>query len=146
MLADANIEHIDHQRWLLNNGLPNDVHKDTLFMFGSIVHRDVRAVEVALNPEKKTVGYVLYLDSVTLKTIDLYERLSKSTSIIDLWRFKRLLKKEGNLNISHLLSKFVKDYCGSNWQTELELKDYGDYEEGFNKETETSKGNDRAFN
>lgn len=145
MLKDINegsADHIDQQRWLLNNGLLNDMHKDTLFMYGSIVHRDVKAVEVQINTEKKIVSYVLYLDVKSLKTIEDYSVLSQSTSIMGLWRFKRLLKKEGNLNISHLLKTFVKDYCGVNWNTELELKDYKNYEDGINKESEASKGSD----
>lgn len=133
-------EHIDHQRWLLEHGFVNDLHKDNLFMYGSIVHRDVHAVQVDIDVEKKLITYDLYVKSSLFKKIDRYEQLSQSKSIIGLWRFKRMLKKEGNLNLKHLLNRFVSDYCGPKWSVDLRLKDFKEYEEGFEEKT----GNDVA--
>lgn len=134
-------EHIDHQRWLLEHGFINDLHKDNLFMYGSIVHKDVQAVELDVDVEKKRVSYDVYVDKTLLKKIDAYKKLSHSKSIIGLWRFKRMLKKEGNLNLHHLLSRFVKDYCGPRWSVSLNLKDIESYEEGF-EEQDSSNDND----
>jgi len=143
-MKDATSEHIDHQRWLINNNLANDLHKNTLFMYGAIVHRDVKAVELKLEFSTRSVQYTLYFDAKVLKMIELYRRLSASKSIIGLWRFKRLINKEGNLNLQHLLNTCVKAYCGANWHAELHLRDYTTYEEGFNRETESSQEKDRS--
>jgi hypothetical protein len=135
-------DHIDHQRWLLEHGFINDLHKDNLYMYGAIVHKDVNAVELDINVEKKLIKYHLYCDKGLLKKINKYEQLSNSTGVIGLWRFKRMLTKEGNLNIKHLLSNFVKDYCGPKWRVELDLKDYRDYKDGY-EEQETSREADK---
>lgn len=127
-------EHIDHQRWLLENGFINDLHKDNLFAYGSVVHIDVKAVEVDVVVENKKIAYCLYVTSSLLKKIEQYRQLSTSTSIMGLWRFKRMLKKEGNLNLRHLLTGFVNDYCGPGWSVDLSLKDFRKYEEGFEEE------------
>lgn len=137
-------DHIDHQRWLLDHGFINDLHKDNLYMYGAIIHRDIAAVEIEINCDKKTVGYCIYCDRKLLRKLDKYERLSKSRSVLGLWRFKRLLKKEGNLNFKRLLDNFVKDYCGPKWAVELELKDYREYKDGFEElpqEAENTEAN-----
>lgn len=145
-MKDAGLDHIAHQQWLINNNLANDLHKDTLFMYGAIIHKEVQAVELKLEFEKKTIEYTLYFATKILDKIALYRDLSASTSIVGLWRFKRMLKKEGNLNLQHLLDTYVKDYCGSNWKAELQLKDYKDYEDGFNREADISEAGDRMPN
>lgn len=127
-------DHIDHQRWLLDHGFINDLHKDNLYMYGAIVHKDVMAVEVKVDCEKKLVSYDLYCDASLLKKITKYIELSKSDTVIGLWRFKRLLLKEGNLNIEFLLNNFIKDYCGPKWRAEVNLKDFNGYEEGFREQ------------
>src|SRR5665213_4154429 len=106
-MLDTN-EHISHQRWLIENGFINDLHKDNLYMYGSIVHVDVQAVEVRIDIEKKAVEYDLYLTKHLLNRIDRFNVLSKDNSIIGLWMFKRMLKKEGNMNFLSILSNFVK--------------------------------------
>ena len=136
-------EHIDHQRWLLEHGFVNDLHKDNLFMYGSIVHKDIKAAQVDVQPEKKNVVYTLYVTSNLLKKIELYKQLSQSTGIMGMWRFKRMLKKEGNLNLKHLLLRFVTDYCGPKWSIALNLKDIKDYEEGFEEEKQRDSEADK---
>src|ERR1035437_2753926 len=103
---------VDQQRWLLNNGLMSDSAKNQLFFFGSIVHPKVQAVEMQVSPEVKTVNYTLYFTKDILKKVDRYQTLSTATSLFDMWEFKRLLKKEGNLNFQNILGSFVKDFCG----------------------------------
>jgi hypothetical protein len=122
-------EYVDQHRWLLNNGLVSDDVKNQLFFCGSIVHKDVRAVEVDINPETRLVSYVVYVDKDLLNKVDKYHRLSKSTGLIDMWRFKRLLQKEGSLDFKAILRKFVTDFCGPKWLAEVEVKDFGTYVE-----------------
>jgi len=139
-------EHIDHQRWLLEHGFVNDLHKDNLFMYGSIVHKEIVAVQVDVNIEKKIVEYDLYITQSLLKRIARYEEMSKATSVIGLWRFKRLLGKEGNLNLKHLLSQFVNDYCGPKWSVSVRLKDIEGYEEGFKEQEQGDDALDKQLN
>src|SRR5690348_10481022 len=86
-MLDKN-DHIDHQRWLMENGFINDLHKDNLYMYGAICHLEIEAVEVRVDVTKKVVEYDLYMSNALLKKVALYEELSKSKSIIGLWRFK----------------------------------------------------------
>jgi len=124
-------EHLDHQRWLMNNGLLNDLHKDTLYLYGTLVHKDVQAIDLNIDVEKKKLDYVVYLSPKLMHSYKLYNELRTTSSIIGLWRLKRLLKKKGNLNFMAILSSFVKDYCGPKWSVKLEIKDFGSYEDGF---------------
>jgi hypothetical protein len=133
-------EHLDHQRWLMNNGLLNDLHKDTLYLYGTLVHKDVQAIELNIDIENKILDYVIYISPKLFKSYVLYSRLRNTDSIIGLWRLKRLLKKKGNLNFMAILSGFVKDYCGPKWNIKLEIKDFSDYEDGF-KEINSGSGN-----
>ena len=124
-------EHLDHQRWLMNNGLLNDLHKDTLYLYGTLIHKDVRAVELNIDTENKVLEYIIYIDHKLIKSYNLYNRLRLTNDIIGLFRLKRLLKKKGNLNFMTILNSFVKDYCGPKWIVKLEIKDFSSYEEGF---------------
>jgi len=124
-------DHLDHQRWLIDNGFINDLHKDNLYMYGALVHKNVEAVQVDIDIEKKVVGYHVYVSSALLNKLEKFHKLSKSQSLFDLWRLKRLLVKEGNLNFENILGKFVKDYLGSKWSITLQVKNIKDYEEGF---------------
>jgi len=124
-------QHLDHQRWLMNHGLLNDLHKDTLYLYGTLIHKDVHAVELNIDIESKMLNYVIYVSTDLLKSYELYGRLRTASSIIDLWRLKRLLKKKGNLNFMAILNGFVKDYCGYKWNVGIEIKDFSSYEDGF---------------
>lgn len=124
-------EFVDQQRWLLNSGLINDGIKNQLFMYGSIVHKDVQAVELDIKPEERHISYTVYVPTKLLKKIEEYKRLSTSTSLFGMWRFKRMLQKGDNLNFQQILGKFVSDFCGPAWSTEVKVVNIAAYEEGF---------------
>ncbi len=121
------VEYMDQQRWALSHGIVSDAVKNQLFFCGSIVHKEVQAVELEIEPEKKSVLYRVYVDSALLKKIELYKKLSTSTSLFGMWRFKRLLKKEGALDFKQILNKFVKDFCGPTWSADVEVVDFAKY-------------------
>lgn len=120
-------EFVDQQRWLLNNGLVPDSVKNQLFFYGSVIHPEVQAVEVKIRPEDKYVDYTVYFTSKTLKKMEKYNKLSTSTSLLGMWRFKRFLKKEGSLNFQSMLSTFVRGFCGPGWSTKLTIVDFDVY-------------------
>lgn len=129
-MSDSNInEHLNVQRWLINNNLINDLHKDNIFMYGSLLHKEVRALEVSIDVEARKVAYQLYLPTKVINKVDKMAALSSSQSIIGLWRYKRMLKKEGNLNFTLIASKFIKDYLGPQWTAEVVVKDVATYNE-----------------
>lgn len=128
-------EYVDQRRWLLNNGLITDDVKNQLFFCGSIVHKDVQAVEVDIEADKKQVHYKIYIDPELLKKIDRYFVLSKSTTLFDMWRFKRFLKKEGALDFQQILGKFVRDFCGPKWSVTVETVDFNSYVEELGEQS-----------
>lgn len=134
------LEYMDQHRWLLNNGLVSDGVKNQLFIFGSVVHKQIQAVELDINVEKKLVLYKLYADKDLIKKIELFNKLSKSNGIIDLWRFKRMLSKEGSLDLRRVIGRFVNDYCGPKWATEVEVLDFEKYLDGFGDKGENPAG------
>lgn len=143
-MEETNIaEYLDQHRWLLNNGLVTDAVKNQLFFCGSIVHRDVQAVELDLNPEQKLVNYKIYMEKSMLKKMKLYKELSTSTSLFGMWRFKRLLNKEGSLDFQAILSKFVADFCGPKWTVKVEVIDFDQYVDELGVEGEDDKGSQR---
>ena len=125
---------LDHSRWLLNNGLFSDHIKKNLFMYGAIVHKDVQAVDIDVSPEKRSIKYILFFKSKTIKLIKLFDSLLSKKDLISLWRLNRILRKSGNLDLLSLLTKFVTDYCGPKWSVTLEIKDIKDYKEPENAE------------
>lgn len=138
-------DHLAHQRWLIDRGLINDLHKDTLFMYGSIVHKDVQAVHVKVKPEDKTVEYVVYVLAPLIKKITKFCTLKNSTSVFGLWRFKKMLKAEGNLDLKFMIDKFVKDYCGPKWKASVEIEDIVNYEDGLENEKEEVNGKSEFY-
>jgi hypothetical protein len=88
------------------------------------VHKDVQAVELEVNLEKKLVAYKIYLPKAVIDKANKYKILSVKKDLISLWRFKRLLKKEGNLNFQGILTKFIKDYCGAKWSATVDVLDF----------------------
>ena len=132
-------DHLAHQQWLLSHGFVNDLHKDNLFAFGSLVHSDIRAVHVKIAHEKKIVNYDIYIDKSLIKSLTKYKELVDTTSIFGLWKLKRLIKKEGNLNFNFIIDKFTKDYCGKNWKAELKIMDIANYKDGLDEEQEEQK-------
>lgn len=124
-------EYVDQRRWLLNNGLVTDDVKNQLFFCGSIVHKDVQAVELKIDSAEKHVLYSIYVHKTLLDKIEKYHTLSKSDKLFDMWRFKRLLKKEGSLDFTRVLDAFVKDFCGPKWKVSVETLDFNSYVEGI---------------
>lgn len=118
---------VDSDRWLLNNGLVSDNVKNQLFFCGSIVHKDVQAVELKITPETKLVDYIIYVTPELLKKITKYNKLSISKSVFGMWRFKRLLKQEGCLDLQKVLNSFVTDYCGPKWQAKASIISFDSY-------------------
>lgn len=136
---DMNLEeYVDQRRWLLNNGFITDDVKNQLFFCGSIAHKEVQAVELDLNPEKRLVNYKIYVNPDLLSKISQYHVLSKSTSLWGMWRFKRLLKKEGALDFQQILNRLVKDYCGPSWGVTVQVVDFNTYVDGLGDHSETA--------
>ncbi len=129
---------IDSDRWLLNNGLISDNVKNQLFFCGSIVHKDVQAVEVRIQPENKLVDYIIYASPELLKKIAKYNKLSTSKSVFGMWRFKRLLQKEGCLDLQKVLNSFVTDYCGPKWTAKASIISFDSYVDSLEVEDEDS--------
>ena len=139
-------EIMDSDRWLLNNGLVSDTIKNQLFFCGSIVHKDVQAVEVRVTPEKKLVDYIIYATPDLITKIAQYQKLSSSKSIFGLWRFKRLLKREGCLDFQRILNSFVTDYCGPGWTTQASILSFDSYVDSLPGETDNEDDGDGKFN
>lgn len=131
-------EYVDQRRWLLNNGFVTDDVKNQLFFCGSIVHKEVQAVELDLHPEEKRVNYKIYVNSDLIKKIGQYQVLSKSTSLFGMWRFKRLLHKEGSLDFQQILNNLVRDFCGPNWSVAVTVLDFNTYVDGLGEQSETA--------
>lgn len=132
-------EYVDQRRWLLNNGLVTDDVKNQLFFCGSIVHKDVQAIELEINPENKLIYYKIYVRDDLLKNINKYNKLSKSSSLIDMWLFKRLLKREGSLDFSKVLRSFVRDFCGPKWEVSVDVVDFNNYVDSLGRDNETDR-------
>lgn len=122
-------EHLDQHRWLLNNGLFTDQAKDTLYLYGAIVNKQITAVELSVNSNTKAVKYTLYAEPSLLRDYNRYYALKNTDSIFGMWKLKRLLKRHGNLEFLKILSGFVKTYCGPTWSVDLELKESSEYED-----------------
>lgn len=136
---------VDSDRWLLNNGLVSDNVKNQLFFCGSIVHKDVQAVEASIRPENKLVDYIIYVPPALLGKIAKYNQLSTSKSLFGMWRFKKLLQKEGCLDFQKILSSFVTDYCGPKWTAKATIVSFDSYVDSLEAENEDSGvgGSDR---
>jgi hypothetical protein len=128
-MTDYILEHIDQQRWLLNNGLVTDEAKNNIYVYGTLVHNDIQAVDVAINVEKKSIHYSLYVKKGFIKSYNKFLLLKDSTSLFQLLKLKFLLKRCGNLNIGGILKSFITDYCGPTWSVSFELKDIKDYKD-----------------
>lgn len=140
-MNDNIYEHVDQHRWLLNNGLFTDQAKDTLYLYGAIVNKSVTAVELSVNSNTKNIKYTLFFSPSFLKDYNKYLMLKNTTSLLGMWRLKRLLKRNGNLELLKILSSFVKTYCGPTWSVDLDIKESSEYEEEL--KTDDDKVEDR---
>jgi hypothetical protein len=136
---------MDSDRWLLNNGLVSDNVKNQLFFCGSIVHKDVQAVEISISPDNKLVDYIVYVPNSLMNKITKYNKLSTSKSLFGMWRFKKLLQKEGCLDFQKILNSFVTDYCGPKWAAKATIISFDSYVDSLEAENEDSgvSGSDR---
>ena len=132
-------EYVDQRRWLLNNGLVTDDVKNQLFFCGSIVHKEVQAVELDIDVDRKIVNYTIYVNGDLLSLIDKYNVLSKSDSLLGMWRFKRMLKKHGSLDFSAILNSFVRDFCGPKWSAIAKTVDFDSYIDGLGEQSEPER-------
>ncbi len=113
-MNDSNLmEMIDHQRWLMNIGVLNDAAKNNLYLYGSIVHKDVEAVEMDVDAENKSVFYIIYINNDLKKLLELYSNLTETDGELDIQKFKSYFKTPDEL------ANFVRNYCGTGWPTEL---------------------------
>jgi hypothetical protein len=54
-----------------------------------------------------------------------------------MWRFKRLLQKEGSLDFQQILNNFVKDFCGPKWNATVNVVDFNTYVESLREDSGT---------
>jgi hypothetical protein len=102
-------------RWSLNAGIITDQIKDTLYGYAYLIHLDIRAAEVSIDANTKTINYKVYLSKKLDKAIKAYRSNLQSGGIIALWKAKRLVKKHGNLELEKVLKDFVDRFCGPGW-------------------------------
>lgn len=129
---------VDHHRWLLNHGVANDMIKNQLFMYGSLVHKEIQAVDLALDVDKKNVTYKVYAKPSLIEKINKFNVLRTKNSIISLFFLNRLIKKEGNLDFNMVINRFISDYCGKGWTASIEVLDINSYSEELDKDTEAT--------
>ena len=119
---------IDHKRWLMNNALFDDSVKNDLFFYGSISHPNVKALDFNINPDTKTINYVVYLDEKDYNLTEKFIKLSKSDSFFGLWRYKRMLEKHGNLDPAKHVNLAIKDFAGPSWSAGAQIKRLSEYD------------------
>lgn len=148
-------EYLDQRKWLMEHGIVTDDIKNNLFMYGSIVHIDVKAVECDIDSIGKAVSYTVFVDGSLLKRIRDYDDLVKAhkngeLGLYKTWKFKSLLvkmrKKEERLDFDTVLNQFVKDYCGTAWSATVDIRDVKEYDKNANDEETTNTQNDREIN
>jgi hypothetical protein len=111
----------------MNNGLFSDSARDNIYLYGTLVHKEIEAVHATIDTEKRVVTYQLYAGPRLLSAVAKYERLVASDGLWDMWRLKRFLKKEGNLDFKAILERFVRDFCGEKWRVDFKLENVSAY-------------------
>lgn len=123
------MDQIAHQRWLMDHGLINDLHRDNLYMYGAILHKWIQYLELDIDVENKLIKYRLFVTRKLFNQINKYQQLAKKTTLFGLWRFKRYINKYGNLNFETLIQRFVIDYAGPKWKIQANIFDITQYSE-----------------
>ena len=72
----ATLDRLEHQRWLLNNNLVSDEIKDNLFIYGHILHTNVRYVDLDIDFTGKIITYTIFFDTKELSKINKFNELS----------------------------------------------------------------------
>ena len=124
---ENDIGNLDAQRWLMSNGILTDLHKDNLFVYGAILHPGIVSVELDVDVENKHLSYRLYITKALARVLAKYNKYNSSRSIWSLFWLRRLLKKEGNLELYTMLKKFIVSYCGSDWGVKMVILDESQY-------------------
>lgn len=128
-------ETISHQRWLINSGFANEMLNDNLYLFGTYLHPGIQEALVSIDVDKKFVTYRIYV------TRDLFNDFNKYKKLLDLsgkWnaiKLKRLWKKHfehkkdpARLDIDLIINSHVKELCGRNWNTSVNILSLSEYE------------------
>ncbi len=127
MKDEAISEKVVLERWRLDNNLVSQEMQNNLFLYGSIIHKDVEAVDMAIVVERKEVQYKAFFPRKILKKINTFNKLRGTKSLWGMWRLARLLKAQGNLDLQYILNKFVKDLCGPKWSATLTIHPESEY-------------------
>ena len=127
-MENDNQDNINAQRWLMSNGILTDLHKDNLFMYGTIVHPGVAFVELDVDVDNKTLSYTVFINRALAKALAKYKKYTASNSIWNLFWLRRLIKKQGDLELHGMLRNFVNSYCGPTWNVSLEIKQESEYD------------------
>jgi hypothetical protein len=120
-------DHLNLQRWLIEHGLFTDEIKNSLYAYGALAHQSIDALHVSIDHEKAVVHYKLYCPTKLLENVARYNQWKNSSKIFDMWRLKRLLKKERNLDFQSILTTFVRDLCGKRWNVTVKLEDVASF-------------------
>ena len=114
-------------RWSMNSGLFTQKAKDTLYGYAYLAHQEVKAAEVSIDVQSKTVVYSLYLSKRLFSAVEVFRVCVKSGGIINLWRARRKVRKFGNLEFDKILSEFVSKLCGADWKTITTIRPEDEY-------------------
>jgi hypothetical protein len=133
------LELLDQQRWLMNNGLFSDEAKNNIYVYGSLVNSNVSAVEVAIDVEKKVIAYKLYVSSKYLVALNKFNGIRFNAGFFALIRKYFLLKRYSNFDLLKVLKSFINDYCGPSWNVTMILIDEKEYQDEHSNEDDTPK-------
>ena len=119
---------MDHQKWLINSGFANEMLNDNLYLFGIYLHPGIREALVSIDISNKFVAYKIYVTKGLFNDYNKCKKLAKSPGKLNAIRLKRLWRKHlenkkdpARLDIDIIINSHVKELCGSNWSTSIDL-------------------------
>lgn len=137
---------MDHQKWLINSGFANEMLNDNLYLFGIYLHPGIREALVSIDIGNKFVAYKIYVTKSLFNDYNKCKKLAKTPGKLNAIRLKRLWRKHlenkkdpARLDIDVIINSHVKELCGSNWSTSIDLFTEDKYEkdlESIQNETE----------
>ena len=136
---------LDHQRWLMNNGILTESSKNNLYAYGSLVHTDVQAVYLTVDPVGRKLNYTIYLPSHILSIRNKINALRGKKSLLAMWILRRLLQKYGAFDFQKVLQDFVRDYCGPTWSVNLLVDNIDNYRDNIDIEEVTNGDAEHNF-
>jgi hypothetical protein len=128
------VNYLDHQKWLINNGLINTVVQDNLFMYGTLAHPELKELDVSVDVLRSHINYTLFFETKMINVINKFNSLVSKNSFWGILRLWFLLKRHGNLDFKTPLQKMVADYCGPKWSVDIQVKNVSEYQREFKKE------------